>query len=162
MMPPAGAESGPWSDARLVRQAARIVSSYRHWLGRELVARGRNALEDAAELWHAPLVVVSHGVEADPLLNYANLHAQRLWESDLGALVGLPSRFTAEPMEREEREAMLQRTEAFGYVDDYRGIRISRLGRRFEILKAVVWNVLDEDGGAAGQAAAFDQWIELP
>ncbi|RFC47631.1 MAG: MEKHLA domain-containing protein [Verrucomicrobia bacterium] len=149
-------------EVGLVRQASRILSSYRHWLGRELVERGRNSLEDARELWHASVVVVSHGSEADPLLNYANRQAQALWESDLSGLAGLPSRFTAEPMERAEREAMLKRTEAFGYVDDYRGIRISRLGRRFEIIKAVVWNVLDERGRPAGQAAAFDQWIELP
>jgi hypothetical protein len=158
---PGELESGPWMEASLVRQAARILTSYRHWLGRELIPRGRNSMEDAGALWRAPLVVVSHGREADPLLNYANRQAQALWESDLAGLVGLPSRFTAEPMARDEREAMLKRTEAFGYVDDYRGVRISRLGRRFEIIRAVVWNLLDEKSEPAGQAAAFDQWIEL-
>jgi hypothetical protein len=146
----------------LIRQASRILTSYRYWLGNDLFARGRNALEDAGTLWQAPLVVVSHGIEVDPLLNYANWQAQLLWESDLSGLIGLPSRFTAEPTERDEREAMLKRTEAFGYVDDYGGVRISRSGRRFEIVRATVWNVLDEQGNPAGQAAAFDQWLELP
>jgi hypothetical protein len=41
-------------------------------------------------------------------------------------------------------------------------VRISRSGRRFEIVRATVWNVLDEQGNPAGQAAAFDQWLELP
>jgi len=155
-------EESPWLEPRLVRQASRILSSYRYWLGKDLIARGQNALEDATGLWRAPLVVVSHGREADPLLNYANSQAQRLWESDLAGLIGLPSRFTAEPMARDEREAMLKRTEAFGFVDDYRGVRISRNGHRFEIIRAIVWNVLDEERKPAGQAAAFDQWIELP
>ena len=158
---PDEAEDGPWRQPGLIRQAARILISYRHWLGRDLIPRARNMAEDARVLWMAPLVVVSHGREADPLLNYANRQAQALWESDFAGLMGLPSRFTAEPIARDERDAMLRRTEAFGYVDDYRGVRISRLGRRFEIIRAVVWNVLDETGSSSGQAAAFDQWIEL-
>jgi hypothetical protein len=56
---------------------------------------------------------------------------------------------------------MLKRTEAFGFVDDYRGVRISRMGNRFEILRATVWNVLDDQGQAAGQAAAFKDWVAL-
>ena len=145
----------------LLRRVTWMLNSYRHWVGRELIPRGGNALEDATLLWEASLVVVSHGTEADPLLCFANRQALILWETNFEELIGVPSRFTAEPMVREEREAMLKRTEAFGFVDDYRGVRISRMGNRFEILRATVWNVLDDQGQAAGQAAAFKDWVAL-
>jgi len=69
---------------------------------------------------------------------------------------------TAEPLHREERAILLKRTTRNGFVDDYQGIRISSSGRRFRIERAIVWNLLDEDGNHAGQAATFSQWHELP
>ncbi len=157
-------DGGTWLSAPMVRKAVRLLDSHRHWLGRELVPRGDTAVEDARFLRESPIVVVAHGTEDDPLLNYANRRALQLWACALDDLLGLPSRFTAEPVEREEREAMLRRTAAFGFVDDYGGVRISRTGQRFLIRKATVWNVLDEEGGPAGQAAAFAdwEWLEAP
>jgi hypothetical protein len=46
-----------------------------------------------------------------------------------------------------------------GFIDHYRGIRISRTGRRFRIEGAMVWNILDEHDRYAGQAAAFERWV---
>ena len=45
-----------------------------------------------------------------------------------------------------------------GYVDDYRGIRISSTGERFEIQQAIVWNLIDAAGQYQGQAATFHHW----
>ncbi len=45
-----------------------------------------------------------------------------------------------------------------GFIDDYRGIRISKTGRRFLIDNATVWNLLDENGAHYGQAATFSAW----
>jgi PAS domain-containing protein len=147
-----------WAAPELVRHAVRLLDSHRHWTGRELVTRGRTAWEDARRLWDAPVVVVSHGTEADPKINYANRAALALWETTWGELIGVPSRFTAEPVEREAREELLRRTRDFGHVEDYRGVRISRAGRRFLIRQATVWNVRDDSGEPAGQAAAFSDW----
>ena len=61
-------------------------------------------------------------------------------------------------MEREEREAMLRQAREKGYIDDYRGIRVTTTGRRFEIQKAIVWGLKDETGNPAGQAATFSEW----
>ena len=47
---------------------------------------------------------------------------------------------------------------ARGFIDDYAGIRITRTGRRFRIHRATVWNVVDDSGAAAGQAATFSDW----
>jgi hypothetical protein len=137
------------------------LDSYRRWLGRELIARVGTPEEQAEALFEAPFVVVSHGTEDDPLLNYANRLALTLWELDIPTLRQTPSRLTAEPLHRGERADLLARTGREGFVDDYRGIRISRSGRRFLIERATVWNVLDSQGKAAGQAATFATWRDL-
>jgi predicted DNA-binding protein (UPF0251 family) len=51
-------------------------------------------------------------------------------------------------------EAVTQR----GFIDDYSGIRISKTGRRFQISRATVWNLISEKGEPCGQAAMFDEW----
>jgi hypothetical protein len=45
-----------------------------------------------------------------------------------------------------------------GCSDNYKGIRISKNGRRFVIEKAKVWNLIDEKGEPYGQAATFCDW----
>jgi len=59
---------------------------------------------------------------------------------------------------REERARLLAAVTARGFIDDYSGIRISKTGRRFRIAQATVWNLLDEHGRYAGQAAMFSRW----
>lgn len=136
-----------------------LLDSYRHWLKAELIPRGTPE-EDARNLYLAPFVVVSHGTEADPILTYGNRTALDLWEMDVDTL-RTPSRLTAEPVHRDERARLLERTTRNGYVDDYQGIRISATGRRFRIKRAIVWNLLATDGSYAGQAATFAGW-EFP
>ena len=138
-----------------------LLDSFARLLGRELVDRSGTAAEQAARLFHAPFVVVSHGTEADPVLNYGNAAALALWEMDLATLTRTPSRLTAEPVHRDERARLLERTLRDGYVDDYAGIRISSTGKRFRIEQAIVWNLVDSAGIRHGQAATFDRWTPL-
>lgn len=138
-----------------------LLDSFARLLGRELVDRSGSVAEQAERLRHAPFVVVSHGTEADPILNYGNAAALALWEMDLATLSRTPSRLTAEPVHRDERARLLERTRRDGYVDDYAGIRISSTGRRFRIEQAVVWNLVDAAGVHRGQAATFDRWTPL-
>ena len=139
-----------------------LLDSFARLLGRQLVSRAGTAEEQAERLFAAPFVVVSHGTEADPVLNYGNRAALALWEMDSATLRRTPSRLTAEPMHRDERARLLERTRRDGFVDDYRGVRISRTGRRFMIERAVVWNLVDSTGGHYGQAATFAEWTPLP
>lgn len=134
-----------------------LLDSFRHWTGKDLVARV-SPEEDLVTLWNAPRVVVSHGVEQDPVFHYGNRRALELWEMRLGEFLGMPSRLTAEPVHRDERQRLLERTRDHGYVDDYRGVRISRTGNRFMIERALLWTVLDPNGDKIGQAATFDRW----
>jgi hypothetical protein len=84
--------------------------------------------------------------------------ALTLWELSWEELVRTPSRVTAEPVNRAEREQMLQDAKSNGHIKNYRGVRISKSGRRFLIEQAVVWNVLDSAGHRVGQAATFSHW----
>lgn len=147
-----------WKQADWMARAGVLLESFRRRLGRELIERSGDATEDARRLFEAPYVVVAHGTEADPILNYANRTALDLWETDVATITKMPSRLTAEAPERAERERLLARTSRDGYVDDYRGIRITSTGRRFEIDRAIVWNLDDNAGNRLGQAASFGNW----
>jgi hypothetical protein len=152
-----------------------LLNSFRRWTGKELLDRStadaaptergpRSAPaleEDLLRLWNAPQVVVAHGTQSDPIFEYGNQKALDLWEMQLDEFLGMPSRLTAEPMHRDERKKLLERTRQHGYVDDYRGVRISRTGKRFMIEEAVLWTVLDHQGLVIGQAATFDHWTVL-
>ena len=70
----------------------------------------------------------------------------------------MPSRLSAEPGLREERERLLTEVREKGYSENYRGIRISATGRRFRIDHARVWMLQDKDGTPRGQAATFAEW----
>jgi hypothetical protein len=80
------------------------------------------------------------------------------WEQ----LTSIPSRLTAEPGAREERERLLHDALTTGFSKNYRGVRVSSTGSRFWIEDVTVWNVLDEFGNRVGQAAAFSQWRDIP
>jgi hypothetical protein len=109
----------------------------------------------------SPVVVVSHGMQTDPVLNYGNRMALTLWEMTWEQLIETPSRLTAEPVNRAEREWMLEQARVRGYLDTYKGVRISRSGRRFLVEGAIVWNVLDAHRQQIGQAATFAHWTWL-
>jgi len=153
-----------WKEKQdwLIARGTALMRSYHRWTGRSLIEPSGDAARDAKVLFEAPFVVVSGGAEADQMLNYANLTALGLWEMDWETLIRTPSRHTAEPMHRDERASFLRRVRENGFIDDYSGIRISSTGRRFHIRQAIVWNVLDEDGRYAGQAATFSSWEFLP
>lgn len=138
----------------LAEHVALLTVSYRHLTGRVLI----DAAETARRLFEAPFAVVSHDTAADPLFNYANRAALALFEVPWDELIGMPSRLSAEAVAREERERLLETVRIKGFIDDYRGVRISGKGGRFVIDGATVWNLHDEAGNYRGQAARFDRW----
>lgn len=141
--------------------ALRLLASHRRLTGRELLPPAATPELTARRLYEAPFVVLAHDAAADPLFIYANRAAQRRFAMTREQIVGLPSRLSAEPLVREERQRLLERVAAQGFIDDYRGVRIDAHGRRFEIRRATVWNLLDASGAIVGQAAAFSEWTEL-
>ncbi len=150
-----------WSQPAAIEWAQYLLNSYRRWVGRELIERVGDSAFQAQSLFLASMVVVSHGTEADPVLNYGNQRALELWEMSWEDLVKTPSRLTAEPVNRAEREWMLEQAKTRGCIENYRGVRVSRSGRRFLVDRATVWNVVDETGLRLGQAATFSTWTFL-
>ena len=137
---------------------AMLARSFQHWTGRELLPGRHAGPQLATGIYHAPFVLVSHGTEADPILNYGNQAALNLWEMTWAELTRTPSRLTAEAPNREERARLLAQVTRHGFIDNYSGVRISKSGRRFRIHQAIVWNLLTEAGEPAGQAAMFERW----
>lgn len=165
----------PWQTPSVIAQTQLIAHSLKHWTGRDLLRMGTpvslprrgsaparlgsiSPSGFAEKAFNAPFVLVSHGTESDPILNYGNQAALGLWEMTWAELAGTPSRLTAEAPNREERARLLAAVTARGFIDDYSGIRISKSGRRFRIAQATVWNLLDENQIYCGQAAMFSDW----
>ena len=161
MTPPKPSPQNQEPSTAVSRHIQRLLNSYRHWTGRELLERRGGPQAQAAAVDAAPFVLVSHGSEADPILNYGNRLALEMWELDFASLTRMPSRLTAEPMHQDERAQFMARVKRDGFVSGYQGIRSSSSGRRFRIEEALIWNVLDEHATVCGQAASFSKWTRL-
>lgn len=148
-------------SSRWIPHTQLLLNSYRTLLGKDLIARTGNVEDEARRLFEHSAVVLSHGLEADPILNYGNRAALTLWEMTPVALTALPSRLTAEPGVRASREKALEDTRRQGFSTGYEGIRISATGKRFTIHDATIWNLVDASGRPAGQAATFARWTPL-
>lgn len=150
-----------WTRPSIVSWSQLLLDSFRLWMERDLLERSGSPAEQAQTLFEASFVVVSHGTESEPILNYGNRAALELWEMTWEQLTSTPSGQTAEPENREERARMLALAEEQGYFAGYRGTRVSASGRRFLVMGAVVWNVLDHQSRRIGQAATFSRWTRL-
>lgn len=150
-----------WMEPAMLNWCQVLLDSFRRWAGRDLVERVGSREAQAQALFAAPFAVVSHGTEHDPILNYGNCVALELWEASWEQFSTTPSRLTAEPVNQVERERMLARAGTQGFIDDYRGVRVSAKGRRFLVERAFVWNVVDQAQQVHGQAATFSHWTIL-
>lgn len=115
---------------------------------------------DIAERAHwlhekAPYSILAHGTGDDPRFIYANRFALSCFQYDEEAFLQLPSRLSAAPQDRSERERLLQGVSLHGIAYDYRGPRVDKLGRTFMIYDGVVWRLSQPDGTPFGQAALF-------
>jgi hypothetical protein len=137
---------------------ALIPESFARLTGRPLL--GATPPTPAA-LWRAPMVILAHGVEADPVFFYGDAMALELFELSAEQLLRTPSRLSAETPDRAERARLLGQVSRRGFIDDYAGVRVSSTGRRFRIEQATVWNLIDATGALHGQAAAFAHWTRL-
>ncbi len=138
-----------------------LLDSYQRLLKRPLLeaASGQSLAEQA---FNSSFALLSHNTDNDPLFNYANRTALELFELSWDELIGMPSRYSAEPVNSDERERLLAEVGSKGYIDNYSGVRIAKSGKRFLIERVVVWNVYDKQQCYYGQAACFSDWTLLP
>ena len=135
-----------------------ISRSFYNLLGYPLLPATDNLAE---RLFHAPFVLLSHNTESDPIFNYANAQGLQLFELDWQELIALPSRASAEAMNQIAREKIMAQVTTQGFTTGYRGVRVSKTGKRFEIINAIIWNLTDSAGIYQGQAAYFSEWTFL-
>ena len=155
-----------WLTAAAITSACRSLDSHQRVFERPLIAEpagGLVPLQRAQALFSSERLVLAHDgadptSDPGPRLIYANRAALRLWRRPWHAMVGMPSRLTAEPGERAERAQALGRAQRLVAIGDYAGIRIDSRGRRFRIEGARLWTLLDERGRPLGQAASFARW----
>jgi hypothetical protein len=156
----------PWLTPAAQARAVCLLTSYRRAFGSPLIAGlAADAPPQglAQELFASDAVVLAHdGADPNgdpgPRLIYANRAALRLWQRPWAAMVGMPSKLTAEPAERASRRQALITAQAQDAIEGYRGIRIDSRGRRFQIEGARLWTLRDGTGLACGQAARFSHW----
>lgn len=149
----------PWEQVTVVHHTLMMMSSYERWTGRTLLNFTGSPKEIAQALFEADFVLVSHGIEADPIFNYANRKALQLWELDWEDFTSMASRKSAEKLVQEERNRLLAETTAKGF-SNYSGVRVSNSGKRFHIEDGIIWNLLDLDkeNQYCGQAAIFSNY----
>ena len=142
----------------IIRHSQLLYSSFKKATGNQLIDLPYSSAAVAEALYTAPFILLSHGAETDPIFNYANLTAQKLWELDWKNFTQMLSRLSAEKVSQAERHAMLEEARQKGFISNYEGVRISSTGRRFIIKNAILWNIYDEKNTYRGQAATFGQW----
>jgi hypothetical protein len=150
-----------WQQPQIVQHTQRLLNSFRRWTGRELLPQQASELETSRALFVAPFVVVSDGMQSDPVLNYGNAAALKLWSMDWKTLTSIHSRQTAEPVHQSERARLMAEVQKNGFIDNYKGVRIASTGQRFFIESALVWIVVDESGTQIGKAATFSKWSPI-
>jgi hypothetical protein len=151
----------PSDSSNFVIEHSQLMrDSFLHITGHSLMADNFDEATFAENLYNAPFALVSHDTAEDPVFNYANQTALKLFEFSWEEFVLLPSRLSAESVDQAERARLLAEVASKGFIRDYRGLRISKTGKRFLIKKAIVWNLLDAKTGLyKGQAACFRRWV---
>lgn len=143
--------------------AALLLGSFLRLVGRPLLDETAGERPHADWLYReAPFCLLAHDGSADPVFTYANRAAQRRFEGSWDEMTAMPSRLSAETGDRAERQRALDAVARHGFVENYRGVRVSRSGRRFLIEAATVWELQDAAGARHGQAALFRRWRDLP
>ena len=155
------AREAAWLTAEKQGLAAVLLKSHQWAFSRPLIAThqpGHSKRLICQNLFACGFPVLAHGTGEDPKLSYANAAALQLWDSHWDELIGMPSWLTAPDSERAERSNALVQAKRLDAVQNYRGIRISRKGRRFMINKARIWTLWDAEERICGQAACFSDW----
>lgn len=146
----------PWQQQTIIRHSQRIIKSFQHWTGNNLLDVNGSPLEVAQALFEAPFILVSHGTEADPIFNYGNRQALAQWELTWEEFTQTPSRKTAEQVVQQERDRLLFEAATKGFCY-FSGVRITSTGKRFQIQDGILWNLLDEQHQYCGQAAVYSK-----
>ena len=97
-----------------------------------------------------PFPIASHDLNG--FFNYLNRAALSLFKVNLDQVIGQPTTMTAPESEQKERNELLNQVNSHGFIDNYKGIRVTSDGELFQIEDATIWNVVDKNSKKMGQA----------
>ena len=66
--------------------------------------------------------------------------------------MGRSTTITAPKSEQKQRNELLNQVNSHGFIDNYKGIRVTSDGELFQIEDATIWNVVDKNSNKMGQA----------
>jgi MEKHLA domain len=136
-----------------------LTGSYERLVGRPLIPPEEAKQNPARWLYEAaPFCILAHDTARDPIFIYGNKMAQACFEYSWEELTSLRSSLSAEEVNREERQRLLDLVKRNGFATGYRGLRIAKSGRRFWIEDVTVWQLIDPQGILHGQAAIYRHW----
>ena len=69
----------PRKQEAIIHHTQRLIYSFQLWIGKPLIEAGGTPPEQARRLFEAPIVIMSHGTQDDPIFNYGNRKALELW-----------------------------------------------------------------------------------
>lgn len=142
--------------------SALVITSFQRVVGEPLLPPSVPEADAVRWLYEeAPFCVVAHNTDADPIFTYANKAAQRCFEYGWDEFLTIPSRLSAEAPDRAERQRLFGMVARDGFIRGYKGVRVSKSGRRFLIEDGIVWQLIDESGTRHGEAAMFPTWRDV-
>ena len=147
-----------WEQPKIIEHSTLLAWCYKHWTNKDLIPDLENTTDLARKMYEAPFVIVSHGTEPDPVFNYANKKAQELWQLTWEEFICLPSRKSAEPMEENLRNSLIEvgKKKGISFID--KAIRVSKCGHRFYIKNVTLFNLFLPANTFAGQGAIYADW----
>ena len=137
-----------------------LNESHRRWTGEYLVAE-RDPGEVLAALNEADMVIVSYGLEREPVFNYGNVKALSMLGYQLENFIQLAHKITIPEQETLISLELSQKVEQQGYIENYSGHRLAKNGRLWRVESGVCWQLSDNLGRVHGHAACFQDWHQL-
>lgn len=96
------------------------------------------------------LPIASH--DTNGFFNYLNKAALSLFKVTKDQVIGRSTTMTAPKSEQKQRNELLNQVNSHGFIDNYKGIRVTSDGELFQIEDATIWNVVDKNSHKIGQA----------
>ena len=96
------------------------------------------------------LPIASH--DTNGFFNYLNKAALSLFKVTKDQVIGKSTTMTAPKSEQKQRNELLNQVNSHGFIDNYKGIRVTSDGELFQIEDATIWNVVDKNSHKIGQA----------
>ncbi|MGV9937646.1 MEKHLA domain-containing protein [Streptomyces olivaceoviridis] len=140
--------------------AAPLLAGHLRLVGEPLCPARWYTDQEAARWLHdrALFGLLAHDTSADPFFVHANSRARERCGCSWGEFVGMPSRLSARPDGRRDRDAFARGVRADHYATGCLEIRVGKGGRPCWTEDVTRWDPMDTRGRIHGQTAVFRSW----